>query len=261
MKKRENEARGTNKVFLELLLSLTKKLHNFKKTHTQAPPPGLFCLAALDLHALRKLACRREGKREDRQSRKRRRRRRNKRQKRRFFLSHLKPTFLGKKKLHNNNNNNNNNNTQTQTLAEEACDPMERNCQVPMHVWEGPCGACAGTGSARSGSAVRAARGRGRARSSFSTTYSTCVACSGVGYVRYTTARLGPPRGLNGRRRRRRREEASPAPLGPLTLARPEADEDADDYIYSDSESDDEENNGNGGFSASYSDEDEGEGS
>ena len=97
IKKRENEARGTNKVFLELLLSLTKKLHNFKKTHTQAPPPGLFCLAALDLHALRKLACRREGKREDRQSRKRRRRRRNKRQKRRFVLSHLKPTFLGEK--------------------------------------------------------------------------------------------------------------------------------------------------------------------
>ena len=34
---------------------------------------------------------------------------------------------------------------QTQTLAEEACDPMERNCQIPMHVWESPAAPAAGT--------------------------------------------------------------------------------------------------------------------
>jgi len=150
---------------------------------------------------------------------------------------------------------------QTQTLAEEACDPMERNCQIPMHVWESPCGACGGNGSSRSSSAVRAARGRGRVRSSFSTTYSTCVACSGVGYVRFTTARLGPPRGLNGGGRRKRRGggEAENT-LGPLTLARPAADEDDDKYIYSDSESDDDDegDGGSGGsYSASYSDDDD----
>ena len=143
---------------------------------------------------------------------------------------------------------------------------MERNCQIPMHVWESPCGACSGTGSARSASAVRAARGRGRVRSSFSTTFSTCVACSGVGYVRYTTARLGPPRGLNGRRRRGGgggRNGSGEAPLGPLTLARPAADEDDDKYVWSDSESDDEDGDDEGGigssYTASYSDEEEGE--
>lgn len=139
---------------------------------------------------------------------------------------------------------------------------MERNCQIPMHVWESPCGACAGTGSTRNASAVRAARGRGRARSSFSTTFGTCVACSGVGYVRYTTARLGPPRGLNGRRSRRGGGDGSgEGPLGPLTLARPAADEDDDKYIWSDAESDDDEDGG-GSYSASFSDdEEEGEGS
>lgn len=138
---------------------------------------------------------------------------------------------------------------------------MERNCQIPMHVWESPCGACNGTGSARSATAVRAARGRGRVRSSFSTTYSTCVACSGVGYVRYTTARLGPPRGLNGRRRRRgAAADSASAPLGPLTLGRPAADEDDDKYIYSDSESDDDERgSGSGSYSASYSDDEGGD--
>lgn len=132
-----------------------------------------------------------------------------------------------------------------------------------MHVWESPCGACSGTGSARSGSAVRAARGRGRVRSSFSTTYSTCVACSGVGYVRYTTSRLGPPRGLNRRTRRRGGSGGEAPTLGPLTLARPAADKDDDKYIYSDSESDDEdegeddEGGVSGSYSASYSDDED----
>lgn len=170
-----------------------------------------------------------------------------------FVFSHLETYF--QKKLPNQNH------QQTQTLAEEACDPIERNCQIPMHVWESPCGVCDGSGSARSASAVRAARGRGRVRSSFSTTYSTCVACSGVGYVRYTTARLGPPRGLNGRRRRGAGGGTggeAPA-LGPLTLARPASDKDDDKYIYSDSDAEDEEGGG-GSYSASYSDdEDEGE--
>ena len=61
-----------DKAVLPLSLFLTKNSNSFSKHSTQAPPPGLFCLAALDLHALRKLACRWEGKRDSGRSRKRR---------------------------------------------------------------------------------------------------------------------------------------------------------------------------------------------
>ena len=84
-----------------------------------------------------------------------------------------------------------------------------------------------------------------------------------AGKAASTTARLGPPRGLNGRRRRGGAGDgSSEGPLGPLTLARAAADEDDGNYIWSDSESDDDDEEGGGSYSASYSDdEEEGEGS
>ena len=37
---------------------------------------------------------------------------------------------------------------QTLTPDEETCDPMTRNCQTPMHVWETKCTSCYGSGEA-----------------------------------------------------------------------------------------------------------------
>ena len=43
---------------------------------------------------------------------------------------------------------------QTLTPDEETCDPMTRNCQTPMHVWETKCTSCYGSGEASSISAA-----------------------------------------------------------------------------------------------------------
>lgn len=88
----------------------------------------------------------------------------------------------------------------TLTPDEETCDPMTRNCQTPMHVWETKCTSCYGSGTVT-------ASGRGRRRgSAFSC--STCVTCHGLGFVRRVSS-AGPPDSLNNG-------------TGNLTLNRPE---------------------------------------
>ncbi|CAK0785987.1 hypothetical protein CVIRNUC_009200 [Coccomyxa viridis] len=72
----------------------------------------------------------------------------------------------------------------TLTEKEEFCDPMERNCQTPMHVWESKCTACYGSGT------VSFSSRRGRRTSA------TCASCTGMGFVRRTSSRLIPD--LNG---------------------------------------------------------------
>jgi len=67
-----------------------------------------------------------------------------------------------------------------QTEAEETCDPMTRNCQRPMYVWESKCRPCYGTGSICSSSR------RGR-RTSY-----VCPTCHGLGVVRKTSSRVMP---------------------------------------------------------------------
>ncbi|KAK9902175.1 hypothetical protein WJX75_006913 [Coccomyxa subellipsoidea] len=92
----------------------------------------------------------------------------------------------------------------TLTEREETCDPMERNCQVPMHVWESKCRACHGSGTVTS-------YGRRGKRSSGS-----CPSCTGMGYVRRTSSRLIPD--LNGDGKH-------------MTIGRQLSDEDFEDFV------------------------------
>ncbi|DBA84806.1 hypothetical protein WJX77_002337 [Trebouxia sp. C0004] len=76
---------------------------------------------------------------------------------------------------------------QTRTEKEESCNPEEKFCQTPMHVFERACKACTGTGSISSNS-------RGRRR----TASYVCTICHGLGYVRHTSSRFMPPSLNNG---------------------------------------------------------------
>lgn len=76
---------------------------------------------------------------------------------------------------------------QTRTEKEESCNPEEKYCQTPMHVFERACKACTGTGSISSNS-------RGRRR----TASHVCTVCHGLGYVRHTSSRFMPPELNNG---------------------------------------------------------------
>jgi len=67
----------------------------------------------------------------------------------------------------------------TLTKPEEACDPGERFCKTPLHVWEEKCRVCYGTGIARSSSS----RGRGGRRQ-----MGTCMICHGIGYIRHVSS-------------------------------------------------------------------------
>lgn len=122
---------------------------------------------------------------------------------------------------------------QTRTRADEACDPMERSCQTPMHTWEARCAACGGAGATRSRAALRAGRGRGRGRGTPAAAYHTCVTCEGVGWVRHTSARVIPDLAADG----------------VATLGRPPRgpDESYDELYWSDDESDFESDDGEGG--------------
>lgn len=71
----------------------------------------------------------------------------------------------------------------TQSEGDEFCDPMERSCQTPMHVWESNCTMCYGTGTVTSYS------GRRRSNRRYS---STCPGCHGLGAVRKTSSRMMP---------------------------------------------------------------------
>lgn len=118
---------------------------------------------------------------------------------------------------------------QTRTTAEESCDPLERNCQTPIFTWEARCAACGGSGAARSAAVLRAGRGRGRGRGTPAASYATCVTCSGVGYVRHTSARVIPDLGA--------RAPGAAAPAA-TTLGRPPPgpDESYDEEYWSEGE-------------------------
>ena len=58
-----------------------------------------------------------------------------------------------------------------------ACDRETQNCRTPMHVWEIHCPACRSTGKVP---VVRKKKSRIMA---------TCPRCSGLGFVRYVSAR------------------------------------------------------------------------
>lgn len=75
----------------------------------------------------------------------------------------------------------------TRTEGEELCNPEERSCQTPMHVFERKCKPCTGTGMISSNT-----RGRRRVSSY------TCPICHGLGYVRHTSSRFIPPNLNNG---------------------------------------------------------------
>lgn len=64
----------------------------------------------------------------------------------------------------------------TRMAKDEACDPLEKNCQEVYHVWEGTCGTCSGTGD------VKDLKGR----------WSTCPACNGIGWIRMSSSRISP---------------------------------------------------------------------
>ncbi|PNH08848.1 Protein disulfide-isomerase SCO2 [Tetrabaena socialis] len=65
--------------------------------------------------------------------------------------------------------------------ADKACDPGERRCKTPIYTYESKCHSCSGTGFMKS-------IANGRHASLY-----TCLSCTGLGYVRHTTARFTPP--------------------------------------------------------------------
>jgi hypothetical protein len=78
-------------------------------------------------------------------------------------------------------------------LQETSCDPEERRCRTPIHVWEARCSSCTGTGTARS----RATRSRGSRRSPYRSGC-VCMMCHGLGYVRHSTTRWESVPYVNG---------------------------------------------------------------
>ncbi|KAI3425240.1 hypothetical protein D9Q98_009008 [Chlorella vulgaris] len=81
----------------------------------------------------------------------------------------------------------------TVTDEETSCDPEERRCRTPIHVWEARCSSCTGTGTARS----RATRSRGSRRSPYRSGC-VCMMCHGLGYVRHSTTRWESVPYVNG---------------------------------------------------------------
>ena len=69
------------------------------------------------------------------------------------------------------------------TSWDEACDPWTMNCKTAPKVWEAQCPSCSGTGYAGSS---RRRRGHG---SGFA---ALCAACTGVGWLRFVSDRVGP---------------------------------------------------------------------
>lgn len=64
---------------------------------------------------------------------------------------------------------------------EEMCNPEQSKCKTRTYVFETKCVTCCGTGTVRGISNGR----RG--------SLSTCIVCTGLGYVRSTTSRFTPP--------------------------------------------------------------------
>ena len=79
------------------------------------------------------------------------------------------------------------------TSWDEACDPWTMNCKTAPKVWEAQCPSCSGSGYAGS-SRVRRHR-RGRHGSGFAV---VCAACTGVGWLRFVSDRVGPEPLPNG---------------------------------------------------------------
>lgn len=87
----------------------------------------------------------------------------------------------------------------TQHLKEEECDPWTQNCKTEAHVWESKCERCFGTGNVISGFNGHYSRRRARRHGSGSIRMmSTCVKCTGTGWVRHSSAREVPSPFPNG---------------------------------------------------------------
>ncbi|GMH42072.1 hypothetical protein BSKO_09991 [Bryopsis sp. KO-2023] len=69
----------------------------------------------------------------------------------------------------------------TLTNLEETCDPREKMCKTPAHVYEAECAMCNGVGEILS-----KIKGKGKK------VPCTCMTCHGLGYVRRTTSRFTP---------------------------------------------------------------------
>lgn len=64
----------------------------------------------------------------------------------------------------------------TLTPNELCCDPASSLCKTPLHVWETKCHRCGGSGVVNT-TGRKGRRGLG-----------TCMACSGLGFVRHISA-------------------------------------------------------------------------
>ena len=80
------------------------------------------------------------------------------------------------------------------TSWDETCDPWTMNCKTAPKVWEAQCPSCSGTGfAARAGSRLGARRARsGRGRGHGSGFAVICATCTGVGWLRFVSDRVGP---------------------------------------------------------------------
>ena len=67
---------------------------------------------------------------------------------------------------------------QTLTSADQCCDPYNSICKTPLDVWETKCPRCGGSGMVRNSTGGHGSR-RGLA---------SCLACSGMGFVRHVSA-------------------------------------------------------------------------
>jgi len=89
----------------------------------------------------------------------------------------------------------------TRFRKEEECDPWTQNCKTESHVWESKCDRCFGTGKVISGSRGHYSKSRARRHGSGGGSLrmmSTCVKCTGTGWVRHCSAREIPSPMPNG---------------------------------------------------------------
>lgn len=87
----------------------------------------------------------------------------------------------------------------TRHQKEEECDPWTQNCKTEAHVWESKCDRCFGTGQVVSGYRGHYNKRRARRHGSGAIRMmSTCVKCSGTGWVRHSSARTIPSPFPNG---------------------------------------------------------------
>lgn len=67
-------------------------------------------------------------------------------------------------------------------LSDEYCNPAIKFCRTVVHTWEDQCDACGGDGNIRT--VISGRKGR--------TYMSTCIKCSGLGFLRHSSSRVEP---------------------------------------------------------------------